>query len=120
MLAERTGRLDIYHFLYHATSRFVHFKVKELMRRGWGSDGRFTLSSDHLGEHWRDFSLYWGMYIHVETTLALYELVPDLAASDGDINEDYMQRAIEMIGGRVPLITPTELMWPGKPHPWDP
>lgn len=34
-LAQRADAEAVYNFLYHATSRFVHFKTKELMRRAW-------------------------------------------------------------------------------------
>jgi hypothetical protein len=51
-LAEKTGRLDLYDFLYHATSRFVHFKVKELLRRAWGNNEQIIISSRHFAEHW--------------------------------------------------------------------
>jgi hypothetical protein len=71
------------------------------------------------GQNWRDFSLYWGMSIHAETAHAMFELVPDLAATEAFMDEDEAVAALEPMGARVPLITPAELLWDGKPNPWD-
>jgi hypothetical protein len=38
----------LYRFLYHATSRYVHFNAVELARRGWGKPGLLELSSSIL------------------------------------------------------------------------
>ena len=37
-IAKTTDSTDLYRFLYHATSRYVHFSPVELARRGWGFD----------------------------------------------------------------------------------
>lgn len=38
-IAKAVGDLKTYRFLYHASSRYVHFSPAELLRRAWGEDG---------------------------------------------------------------------------------
>lgn len=61
-LSRATGTDDLYKFLYHATSRFVHFSPVELLRRAWGSEKGVTISSNHFRNYWSYFALYWGTY----------------------------------------------------------
>jgi len=56
----------MYEFLYHASSRVVHFSVPELMRRIWGRPGEMTIASNLYEKYWADFSLYWGGWIYAQ------------------------------------------------------
>src|ERR1700687_323014 len=47
-LAQHTGQQKVYKFLYHATSRFVHFSAAELLRRAWGKPGSVSVRSIHF------------------------------------------------------------------------
>lgn len=112
-LAARVHLQGLYRFLYHGTSRYVHFNVGELMRRAWGGPREVTISSSHFGRYWSAFSLYWGVYLLVETALALGES----AFPAGDVPPE-LQKAVlvaaQRIGefGMVPLVTAEELAWP--------
>jgi hypothetical protein len=59
-LARRTGSTKLYNYLYHASSRFVHFSTVELLRRGWGKPGELNLGSSHYSGMWTKFALFWG------------------------------------------------------------
>jgi hypothetical protein len=116
-LAERAGLLAEYDFLYHATSRFVHFNVNELMRRAWGRPGSLTISSPHFGDHWLIFSAYWGLWIHVGTTVEVLELIE--GTPDDVLKEQELFAAVKQFGPRPPLVTAEEFDRPGRRPPWE-
>ena len=62
-LSKKVGREKDYKFLYHATSRFVHFSAQEIYRRVWGTKGDVTISSRHFSRYWQDFAMCWGLRI---------------------------------------------------------
>lgn len=66
-LCNATKRTEQYNYLYHATSRYVHFSTHELLRRVWGGRGSVEISSSHFSAFWTDFALYWSLRILVET-----------------------------------------------------
>ena len=114
--AERTQILDVYDFLYHATSRFVHFKVKELFRRAWGHPPRLSVSSAHFAEHWTMFALYWGLWLHLHTTIVVLKV---LEVPNDVLDENSLLNALGQLGGKVPLVTARELVWEGLRPPWE-
>ena len=52
-LARATEEQPTYDFIYHATSRFVHFSVHELLRRAWGNpyEGTVSVTSKYFGDY---------------------------------------------------------------------
>jgi hypothetical protein len=67
-IAQKSGSQKLYRFLYHATSRYVHFSATELGRRGWGgSHGTLEISSATYEPAWAVFSLQWGIRLLGET-----------------------------------------------------
>lgn len=111
-LAKVTSNLELYKFLYHATSKFVHFSVHELMRRVWGRPGAMTISSDVFARYWSVFSLRWGLELYLETLCEALEWVED--ENGPEMNEARLKEVGEIIRqfGRVPIITAEELQWP--------
>jgi len=113
-VAKSTESESLYRFLYHATSRYVHFSPVELARRGWGKDGRLQVDSNVYEPLWAVFTLSWG------ARLFGYSLESSLAALESEgVSEppdDSLSRAFEQINsiGRVPLVTPDELRWDSK------
>lgn len=106
-VAKATDNLKLYQFLYHATSRFVHFSGAELCRRAWGGPGNMSVSSQHFHDYWGAFSLFWGLRVFIQTTLQCpacdYGLVDDGEA---------LLNAIDALGGAIPIVTAEELKWP--------
>jgi hypothetical protein len=51
-LAKRVGEAKLYQFLYHASSRYVHYSPAELLRRAWGRTGSMSISSHHFADYW--------------------------------------------------------------------
>lgn len=102
---------SLYRFLYHATSRYVHFSAVELARRGWGHPGRLEVSSDVYEPVWASFSLSWG------TRLFGFTLSESLEAlrSEGVPEPDFgsLQPVLDQIVAvpLIPLVTPDELLW---------
>ena len=111
VVAKATKSLRLYQFLYHATSRFVHFSGAELARRAWGEPGNVQIHSGHFHDYWGAFSLYWGLRIFVETTVQCpafdYSAIP---------NGDTLLQAIDglMQGRVIPIVTAEELKWPSS------
>ena len=109
-IAKQTEQLRVYNFIYHATSRFVHFSVTELLRRAWGHPGTVSITSEHYRDYWGHFSLYWGLNLFIDTAI---EIAQGLSV-DATIDEAAFLDAAERIGefGAVPIITADELDWP--------
>jgi hypothetical protein len=111
-LAKATNNLELYKFLYHSTSKFVHFSVHELMRRVWGRPGALSISSDTYAKYWTAFSLRWGLHLYLETLVeALDWIEPETGP---DLSEARLMETAEVIRkfGMVPIITAEELRWP--------
>ena len=115
--ARRTDDLDLYDFLYHATSRFVHFKVKELLRRVWGTPTRLTVSGENFQHHYPIFALFWGLWLHLHLSGIVLEEIPGIPPDL--LHEERFFDAIRKLGPRVPLITAEEFVWSDRPRPWE-
>ena len=109
-VAEQTGELETYKFIYHATSRFVHFSISELLRRAWGNLDMMSIDSEHYRDYWGHFALYWGLKLFINTAVAI---TPHIS-TNAEIDEVEFLGALERIGkvGAVPIITAEELDWP--------
>ena len=114
-LAKRNNQQDIYDFIYHATSRFVHFSVNELCRRAWGDPytGSISIRSTHFQNYWGQFSLHWGLILFLDTVTEFDQFLEVSA----NIDQTTFLEAAERISkiGKPPIITAEELYWP-KDH----
>ncbi|HEV7567358.1 MAG TPA: DUF5677 domain-containing protein [Microbacteriaceae bacterium] len=113
-MARKTGSLDLYEYLFHATSRTVHFSVAELLRRAWyRDDGEITISSSQFERHWAAFALYEGSLLLAETAIVVWNVLESLGegAPFDSLEQAAVLSATERIGkhGRVPIITALEL-----------
>lgn len=110
-LAKTVGETKLYKLLYHASSRYVHFSVGELLRRSWGQTGKVTVSSAHFADYWGDFVMYWGVYLLISTFPVLLELGEETEMSTFD--SELLLNAAKRIAahGPVPIITSGELEW---------
>lgn len=105
-VATSVGRIKEYNFLYHGTSRFVHFSVAELFRRAWGHADDVTISTKHFERYWVDFALYWGSYIFLNLMSACESEI------DAPIPQEVGATVLEVIESQlkqVPIITGGEL-----------
>jgi hypothetical protein len=101
-----------YDFLYHATSRAVHFSVPELLRRIWGSPGSVTISSRTFERYWAAFSLYWSCWLFSSTFIEVL-----LVLQSPNIEDEVAMRiaaAMEQVNqeGAMPILTAEEVYWP--------
>jgi uncharacterized protein (DUF4415 family) len=107
-LSKEVGREEDYKFLYHGTSRYVHFSTQEILRRVWGKKGEVTISSRAFQRYWIDFAISWGSRLFLDL---LTVCVDDLAG----LNEDRMfeiteaQKLLPRFALKVPIITANEL-----------
>jgi hypothetical protein len=110
-LARQTGEERTYAFLYHATSRFVHFSATELLRRAWGRPGNVSVRSAHFRDYWGAFSLCWGVRLFLDSAIELCEAS---GMPETGLDKASLLAAAKRIGefGQVPIITAEELAWP--------
>lgn len=111
LLANKTGRKDVYDYIYCATSRFVHFSAHGLLRLAWYDPGGMSVRSVHLRDYWAAFSLQWGFRLFLDSVIELLE-TPGMP--EGEIRETDLLSTAERIGafGKVPIITADELAVP--------
>lgn len=62
-MAKSTNLLDIYNYVYHATSTFVHFNPHNLFRMSWGNMPDMTYSTKHFDKYYDDFISYYSSYL---------------------------------------------------------
>src|SRR5689334_22637088 len=64
---ELTKALEIYDFLYAATSTWVHFSPHILFRMGWASSkersATFTYTTKHFSRYFASFNAVYGTYL---------------------------------------------------------
>ncbi|MDQ2866834.1 MAG: DUF5677 domain-containing protein [Verrucomicrobiota bacterium] len=110
-IAKAAGSEDLYRFLYHATSRYVHFSPVELARRGWGRPGRLEIGSNRYEPIWAQFTLSWGTRLFVWTLNASLEALSSEGVPEPPYQE--LQHAINAIAEipLIPLITSDEMVW---------
>jgi hypothetical protein len=111
-LARITNRSEMYNFLYHATSRVVHFSVTELMRLVWGKPGEVRVASNFFDRYWGDFSLYWGGWIYAQTFVAISPVLTDMSTDLGADELAMFEAAVKTLvsGGGIPILTHAEVM----------
>jgi len=108
-LARQVGREDEYNFLYHGTSKYVHFSTQESLRRVWGTDGEVRISSASFRDYWQRFAMSWGARMFLDLLV--------LCAEDFDkvIEEQLLgkleeaQRLLQFFAMKIPIITVGEL-----------
>jgi hypothetical protein len=114
-MAKRAGEERRYKFLYHATSRAVHFNVGELLRRVWGQPGKkMTIGYNAFERYWANFAVSWGFQLYVDTVLLSLEAD---AHADHELPDQFSDEIVGLIEriskvGQVPIITAEELAWP--------
>ena len=65
-MAEPTGLLPLYEFLYAATSSFVHYSPNNLLRMGKvAGDGRMIFSTSHFSDYYSAFNRFYGVFLFI-------------------------------------------------------
>lgn len=62
-MSKQTGLLELYNYLYHATSTFVHFSPSNLLRMGWGDLPDIQFSAANFKLYYRDFSMFYSLLL---------------------------------------------------------
>jgi hypothetical protein len=116
-LSKAVGREQDYKFLYHGTSRYVHFSTQELLRRVWGKKGNVTITSSSFRDYWEHFAISWGTRLFLD--------VVDVCLDDSDDGElvftgdtvAEMAELVKVFAAKVPIITTGELIgWSQEPE----
>ena len=87
-LADRAGLLELYDFLYAATSRIVHFTPQSLLRMGWcnipGTDpstiddsDKFSYSLSHFTGYHAQFTRFYGARLFLDIYESFRARFPD-------------------------------------------
>jgi hypothetical protein len=110
-VAQQSNSQDMYKFLFHASSRYVHFSPVELARRGWGSKGTLKITNEVYEPNWAVFSLQWGARIFGHSI----QVILDSFRQEGVVEPPHKELVpiFQKIGEvpMVPLITADELKW---------
>ena len=65
-MAEATGLLTFYDYLYAVTSSFVHFSPRNLLRTGWGvTQHTFRFSSGNFAQYYDAFNQFYGVFLFI-------------------------------------------------------
>jgi uncharacterized protein DUF5677 len=65
-MAETTGLLPLYDYLYAVTSSFVHFSPRNLARMGWGVTQRtLRFSTSNFAEYYDTFNQFYGVFLFI-------------------------------------------------------
>jgi hypothetical protein len=59
-MAEKSELIELYNYLYHVTSTFVHFHPGNLLRMGWGNLPHFQFSTAHFVKYYNYFTVFYG------------------------------------------------------------
>ena len=113
-LARKTEMTSLYNFLFHASSRYVHFSPSELLRRAWGKPEEITIRSANFADYWSPFALAWGLKLLSNTYIILHESLVADGVVNPQIDETNILLAYKEVAefGFVGIITPEELHWP--------
>src|SRR5260370_10508834 len=71
-MADKVGMQPLYRYVYHATSQFVHFSPRILLRMGWEGPPRFTFATAHFGDYYHHFSIFYGTFLLISIYEWLY------------------------------------------------
>lgn len=65
-MADTTGLLILYDYLYAVTSSFVHFSPRNLLRMGWGvSEHTFRFSTQNFTAYYDAFNQFYGVFLFI-------------------------------------------------------
>lgn len=65
-MARRSGLLELYAYVYQATSRLVHFNPGILLRMGWGNLPDITFSVKNFSQYYKHFACFYASYLLIQ------------------------------------------------------
>lgn len=65
-MAKESNLLELYDYVYHATSSLVHFNPRILLRMGWGDLPDITFSVKNFGKYYKHFTCFYGAYMFLQ------------------------------------------------------
>lgn len=65
-MACESNLLELYDYVYHATSSLVHFNPRILLRMGWGDLPDITFSVKNFGKYYKHFTCFYGAYMFLQ------------------------------------------------------
>ena len=98
IMADQTGYGELYAYLYHGTSRLVHFDPAVLLRMGWGPSlaGPYRFSTEHFEDYYLDFCRAYSSMLFVEFVRKFGRSIGseniDLKAAAHDVSQVLKQR----------------------------
>lgn len=98
-MANKSGLSELYDYIYHATSIFVHFNPHVLLRMGWGNLPEITFSTRHFNAYYRHFACFYGAYLFKELCAWM-------------ISIDLLDKAVETDLQKIVDLLEQETRWP--------
>jgi hypothetical protein len=100
-MAKHVGLDTLYRYLYHATSEWVHFKPRVLLRMGWGTsnaeDAEFQFSTRNFHLYYFEFNRFYSVYLFIlfidtfETELSTSDDAVALVAELREFVDEYLR-----------------------------
>lgn len=81
-MAQECGMEDLYMYIYHASSKLVHFSPDTLLKLGWGNvdektgDINATISFKNYHKYYTAFVIFYSSYIFIRQTKEFQGLIP--------------------------------------------
>jgi hypothetical protein len=113
-MAEASDRMDLYDFLYRASSASVHASPHHIYRMVWGNpnDG-FTITTSHMAQYNRRFALIYGSYLYAEHVGALESIFTSELGKIDDALGVWLALLLAPTAEQSapPIVTKQELAW---------
>jgi Family of unknown function (DUF5677) len=80
-MAKDTGLMDLYQYMYHATSKLVHFSPDTLLKMGWGDMDKETgiidarVSYKNYSLYYNAFLTFYASYLFIKQTEAFESII---------------------------------------------
>jgi Family of unknown function (DUF5677) len=81
-MAKDYGLEDLYKYMYHASSKAVHFSIDTLLKMGWGNlnkeTGEILAKSSYKNyyRYYQDFSIFYASYVFIKQTESFKSIIP--------------------------------------------
>jgi len=108
-MAKTTGLLPLYQYVYHATSQFVHFSPRLLLRMGWGGPPKFNFSTKNFGDYYNHFAIFYGIFLLIAIFEWLSRTDVDVIQSPDSTSMSVLRDYIEKTSRWPELVTFEEM-----------
>lgn len=110
-MAESVNLIDLYEYLYAATSSFVHFSPRNLGRMGWGDirTQEFEFSTDNFASYYDTFNKFYSLYLLITFSTTFASILD--CREDIEVPINILIDAVNTFPRWPEIITHEEMNW---------